>query len=80
MISTRDMAKEAVSCYEDRGPKRRRRRQRRPAVEPLWSLTTGFLLGVKQTFAADHLVRGVSLTMGPWIIFEVGFMNGLFLT
>jgi hypothetical protein len=71
------MAKEPVSCYEGRGPKRGRRR---PAVEPLWSLATGFLLGVQQTFAADYLVRGVSVAMGLWIIFEVGFMNGLFLT
>lgn len=77
MIVARDMAKEQVSCYEGRGPKRRQKRQ---AVEPLWILTTGFILDVKYAFDADHLARGASLAMGLWMIFEVGFMNGLFLT
>ncbi len=42
-------------------------------------LIIGFLLGVQYACDAEHLVRGVSLTMGLWIIVEVGFMNGLFL-
>ncbi len=77
MIAARDMAREQVSCYEGCGPKRRQKRQ---AVEPLWVLTTGFIRGAKYAFDADGLTRGASLAIGLWMVFEVAFMNGLFLT
>ena len=75
--ATRDMAKEQFSCYEGRGPKRRPERR---ATEPLGILTTGLILGVKYAFDAGYRARGVGFVMEVWMIFEFGFMSGLFLT